>query len=246
MRHAAVLLNGAMQWAIRLQLAGSNPLSAVQVPPVPRSKAHALTGDEIAKVLATASDTRLAAFVTFAFATGMRRGELCALEWADVDLERGTVLVSRSLTETRDGAELKATKSGRSRTIPLSRVAVEALRKQRVLQAADKLAALSGQYIDVGAVFTSELGARIAPLDVTKAYGRIAKLAGVSSLRLHDARHSAATYLLVSGVDVRSGAGILGHASASTTLNTYAHVIVEAQRDAVDRLGDRLDKVTQR
>ena len=77
----------------------------------------------------------------------------------------------------------------------------------------------------------------------TKAYARLAKSAGISSLRLHDARHTAATHLLVAGVDVRSVSGILGHASATTTLSTYAHLIADAQKDAVDKLGDRLEQI---
>jgi integrase len=82
-------------------------------------------------------------------------------------------------------------------------------------------------------------------MDATHAYGRIAKEVGASSLRLHDARHTAATHLLVAGVDVRSVSGILGHASATTTLDTYAHLIADAQRDAVDRLGDRLQRISK-
>lgn len=81
-------------------------------------------------------------------------------------------------------------------------------------------------------------------MDATKAYGRIAKVAEISSLRLHDARHTAATHLLVAGVDVRSVSGILGHASATTTLSTYAHLVVDAQRDAVEKLGHRLELMT--
>jgi integrase len=195
--------------------------------------------------LAAASRTRWGPFVTFAFATGMRRGEICALQWSDVDLERGIASVMRSLSETRDGAVLKGTKTGRGRTVPLSRMAIDALRRQKALQAADRLANGPAYEPDpAGPVFTNEIGLRIGAMDATKAYGRIAKSAGISSLRLHDARHTAATHLLVAGVDVRSVSGILGHASATTTLSTYAHLVVDAQRDAVEKLGDRLELMT--
>ena len=243
-RHAAVLLNGALKWAVKMQLTVTNPLTAVGMPAVPRSKARALPADEIAKVLAAAGKTRWGPLVSLAFSTGMRRGELCALDWADVDERRGSVLVERSLTETRDGAAMKTTKSGRGRTVPLSRVALDALRRQRTLQTADRRRARE-LYVDGGAIFTDELGRRISPMDATHAYGRIAKEVGASSLRLHDARHTAATHLLVAGVDVRSVSGILGHASATTTLDTYAHLIADAQRDAVDRLGDRLQRISK-
>jgi len=60
---------------------------------------------------------------------------------------------------------------------------------------------------------------------------------------LHDLRHTAATTLLTAGVDVRTAAGVLGHASPSLTLLTYAHLMPEARRDAVDRLGERLERL---
>ena len=243
-RHAVVLLNGALKWAVKMQLTVTNPLGAVGIPAVPRSQARALPPDEIAKVLAAAATTRWGPFVELAFATGMRRGELCALDWRSVDLERGTVLVDRSLTETRDGGAMKTTKTGHGRTVPLSRVAISALRKQRSAQTADRRRARE-LYDDASkAIFTDELGRRHMPMDATRAYGRIAKGAGVSSVRLHDARHTAATHLLVAGVDVRSVSGILGHRNAATTLGTYAHLIVDAQRDAVDLLGERLRRIT--
>jgi integrase len=95
-------------------------------------------------------------------------------------------------------------------------MAIDALRRQRALQAADRLAGGPAYEPDpAGPVFTTELGRRVGALEATKAYARIAKAAEISSLRLHDARHTAATHLLVAGVDVRSVSGILGHASAT-------------------------------
>lgn len=77
----------------------------------------------------------------------------------------------------------------------------------------------------------------------TCAFDRIARKAGISTTRLHDLRHTAATTLLVAGVDVRTAAGVLGHASPTVTLSTYAHLMPEAQRDAVDRLGERIEQL---
>jgi len=78
----------------------------------------------------------------------------------------------------------------------------------------------------------------------TCAFDRIARKAGISTTRLHDLRHTPAATLLVAGVDVRTAAGVLGHASpSSTTLSTYAHLMPEAQRDAVDRLSERLERL---
>ena len=93
------------------------------------------------------------------------------------------------------------------------------------------------------AIFADEIGRRVTPGMATAAFARIAKHAGISTTRLHDLRHTAATTLLVAGVDVRTAAGVLGHASPTITLSTYAHLMPEAQRDAVDRLGERLERL---
>jgi hypothetical protein len=95
------------------------------------------------------------------------------------------------------------------------------------------------------AIFTDELGRRVTPMAATCAFKRIARKAGVSTTRLHDCRHTAATALLLAGVDVRTAAGLLGHASPTVTLSTYAHLMPEAQRDAVERLGERLERLAK-
>lgn len=94
-------------------------------------------------------------------------------------------------------------------------------------------------------MFADELGACVSPMAATDAYARIATKAKISSTRLHDTRHTAATTLLLSGVDVRTVASILGHSVATTTLSIYAHVMADAQRDAVDRLGNAIDAIAE-
>lgn len=75
------------------------------------------------------------------------------------------------------------------------------------------------------------------------AFERLARKAEISTTRLHDLRHTAPTTLLVAGIDVRTAAGVPGHWSPTVTLSTYAHLMPEAQRDAVDRLGERLERI---
>lgn len=232
--HAFTLLNGAMRFALRMELIGRNPCEAATRPSVKRSDAKALSPDEVTRLLRAARGTRWEWFLTLALSTGARRGELCALSWSDYDAESRTLTIRHSLSQTRDGITLKATKTGRTRTVPLSRVANDALQSQRALQARERLA---------NAIFTDELGRRVTPMAATCAFDRIARKARISTTRLHDLRHTAATTLLVAGVDVRTAAGVLGHASPSITLSTYAHLMPEAQREAVDRLGERLERL---
>lgn len=242
--HARSLLSGALRWACKMQLLTVNPCAAVDAPKVRRSQARALTREEVLHLLEACSESRWAPFVTLALTIGARRGELLALRWQNVHSESKTVTIEASLSQTKAGIALKGTKTDRTRTVPLSRPALEALQRQRVTQAADKLRA-GGLYEDRGWVFADELGAWISPMAATDAYARIAQKAKISSTRLHDARHTAATTLLLAGVDVRTVAGVLGHSVATTTLSTYAHLMADTQRDAIDRLGEAFDAIAR-
>jgi hypothetical protein len=86
-------------------------------------------------------------------------------------------------------------------------------------------------------------GERITPMAASCAFESIARKARISTTRLHDLRHTAATALLLVGVDICTVAGILGHESLTITLSTYAHLMPETQRAAVDRLGERLERL---
>lgn len=240
--HAFSLLNGALRFGLRMELIGRNPCEAATRPSVKRSNAKALAGDEVRRLLETARGTRWEPFFALALSTGARRGELCGLSWADYDAEGGALTIRCSLSQTRRGIALKATKTGRTRTLPLSRVANDALRSQRALQARERLANGGVYHNADGAIFADEVGRRITPMAASCAFERIARKAGISTTRLHDLRHTAATTLLLAGVDVRTAAGVLGHSSPTVTLSTYAHLMPEAQREAVDRLGERIER----
>jgi integrase len=244
-RNVFGLLHGALAWAVGLELVGRNvcDTGAVKPPRAPRSPAKALEDGEVARLLAAANATRWGPFLTLALATGGRRGELCALSWSDVDFEGQTLTIARSLSQTKNRVELKGTKTGSIRRLALSRLALEALRRQSAAQAQDRLLAC-GRYVDEGAVFATPLGGRVTPMSATKAFVRLAKVAHISTTRLHDTRHTAATHLLVGGTDVRTAAGVLGHATANVTLSIYAHLVADVQRAAIEGLGARLERIT--
>jgi site-specific recombinase XerC len=99
-------------------------------------------------------------------------------------------------------------------------MATDALKAQRVHQAKERLAGGSVYEHTEDAVFTDELGRRVTPMAASCAFDRIARKAKISTTRLHDLRHTAATTLLLASVDVRTTAGVLGHASPTITLST--------------------------
>ena len=135
---------------------------------------------------------------------------------------------------------IKETKSRRTRVIPLSRLAIEALKTQKALQEADKAKA-EAHFRDEGAVFTDEIGHRLTPMAATNAFARLARKAGISTTRLHDARHTAATTMLSNGIDPTTVAAILGHSSPTVTLQIYSHAVPGLQQGAIDQLGERIE-----
>ncbi len=135
---------------------------------------------------------------------------------------------------------LKPPKTNQVRTIALAVAAIDALRTQKAQIAADKLKVGIALYRDQGFVFADELGEPLRLDLLTKTFATIAKKAKLAGVTLHSLRHSTATILLASGTDVRTVAGILGHASAKMTLDVYGHVIPGLAGRALDGLGETL------
>jgi integrase len=143
---------------------------------------------------------------------------------------------------SRRRATLRSTRDvSKPSVVPLSRVTVELLRRVRASQAAEKLAA-GPAYCEQGFVFATELGTPVPPHAASDAFRTYARRAGISSTRLHAARHTAATIMLGNGSDVRTVAGILGHSAPSTILNVYGHLIAAHAATAIDALGDELER----
>ncbi len=242
-RHVHSLLHAALEWAVEQNLCFRNVADVAKgdLPKAQRSPAKALTEDEARRLLDAAVETPWHAFLTLAFCTGARRAELAALRWSNVDLERGTIAISESVVRTKAGLEFKGTKTGAVRSVPLNGLAIAALRSHRAAQNAERLQRGEG-YNTRGLVFADPFGKPWNPGSISNAFDRLARDAKLSTTRLHDVRHSAATWLLQSGVDVRTVAAVLGHSTPVTTLNTYAHVMPGAEAKAVEAIAERLEK----
>ena len=238
--HVHRLVFEVLSWAERLDLVAKNVARRVTPPSPNPSAARALSSEEAATILAATEGERWHPFFVFALSTGMRRGEIAGLTWDAIDFDRGIAFVRQAIaTDRKGGFVVKSTKTGRERVVPLSAAALEALRRQRVMQAADRLAALEGAYASGNLIFADELG-RPALDPPTKAFGAAVRRAELHGLTLHSCRHFVATQALANGSDVRSVAALLGHSAPSTTLNVYGHVISGAQERAVVMVADAL------
>jgi integrase len=220
----------AMKWgAIK-----RNVIALVDTPKVPMTEAAALQLDEIPRLLADLRGRVLYPIVVTALGTGMRRGELCALRWQDVDLDGGTLRVERSLEQTRRGGlRFKAPKSARSRrTISLSPAVVAELRAHWKAQQEQRLALGLGKAPPDGLVFASWDGSPRQPDNLSRDFCRAMKPIGMSHISLHSLRHTHASQLITSGMDVLTVSRRLGHGSAAITLSVYGHLLTPQDRAA--------------
>lgn len=232
--HVHRVLHAALEKAVKLEVVGRNVCDAVSPPKVRPTEVRALTEDELARVLRASEGTRLYVPVLLAALCGLRRGEVLALRWEDVDLDRGVLHVRRSLEEVRVGGEsvvrFKEPKTGRGRAVALPPMVVDALRSCRREQLESRLR-VGSAWRDHGLVCCTPTGEPIHPNTLTWEFAHLVRRLGMR-LRFHDLRHAHATHLVRAGVDVRTVAGRLGHATPSMTLNVYGHLLPGAQEHA--------------
>jgi integrase len=190
------------------------------------------------------NDRLYAAYLTL-FMVGLRRGELLGLRWRDIDLNAGVLHVRQTVGRVYDRdtnskrktklifSEPKTEKS--RRTIPIPDTCLTALRHHKARQAEEKL--LLGQgYQDHGLVFAQADGRLIDPHSLNLYFSQALKRAGLPAIRLHDARHTYATWLLEQNISPKVVQPMLGHSSISVTLDIYSHVSLELEKQAAAKL----------
>ena len=239
-RCAHVVLHRAVAQAVRWGWLVRNPVSNATRPPVARVTISPPGIDDVRAALAASRkvDVELWCWLQVAIASGARRGEVCALRWCDVDLDKRFVRIERSVSATAGaGVVIKCTKTGKPRVVSLTTQAVEAL-VERKAQAARTAAAAGRDLEESDLVFAiDQFGERPwRPDMVTGRWTRLRREIGLSHVRLHDLRHFVATELLTAGIDLRTVANRLGHARTSTTLDIYWGFVPARDRDAADHL----------
>jgi len=233
-RQAHGLLRNALGDAERLELVPCNVARSIRPPAPNRQRRRALTPKEARGLLLMAADERLYAFLLLAIATGLRRGELLALRWSDVDFRRGTLRVERTLLRLDGRLIFGAPKSEAStRTVPVPPLALAELRQHRARQLAEQAAA-GKRWADLDLVFPSSVGTPIEPTNVNRWFRELRERAGLPWVRIHDLRHACATFMLAAGADLRTIMETLGHSQISVTADLYAHVLPPRQRAATD------------
>jgi integrase len=216
-----------------------NPADSIKAPKVKRKNMRALDTAETATLLEAAREYRLFTAVMLSVTCGLRRGEICALRWRNVDLAGAQLSINRSTEQTKAGIREKETKAGRGRTVALTRLSVEELHRHKARQA-EELLRLGVQLSDEMYVVAQADGNPLKPNSLTHEFVRFITGSGLPRVRFHDLRHSHATHMLASGVHPKIAQERLGHATIATTLDLYSHVLPGMQADAASRVDEAL------
>ena len=226
-------LHAALACGVRLGLLSANPAAAVRSPRVLRQEAGFLDASSASRLLAASAGTRLHALTYIAIETGARKGELLALRWADLDLDRREFRVRRTAREYAGrGVEFGTPKTYRSRrAVSLSLTAVVVLNRHWSALAREREDA-GARWQDEDLVFPSEVGTPQRPANLRRSFQSIAKRAGLSDLRFHALRHTSASLMADAGVSVATISAQLGHSRPSITQDIYTHVLPRRQDEA--------------
>ena len=238
--HIHRVLSAALGRAVEQQFLPRNPADVFKkrLPKVERREMATLTLEQSAALLDAIRHSRVYWPVLISLSTGMRRGEILALRWRNVDLDRCSLRVVESLEQTQAGIRFKAPKSEKTRAITIPTFAVEELRQLK-RQQAESLLALGVRQSGETLLCGRQDGDPLLPQSLTCEFTRLLfrlKLKDLPRVRFHDLRHSHATQLLSAGVHPKVAQERLGHSSIAMTIDLYSHVTATMQEDAANRL----------
>lgn len=245
-RNVDRVLHAALKDAVRTRLIAANPTEFAKVPRVERRARRALSDDEYLALLDAAEDTRLKAPLVTILGTGLRRGELLALTWRNVNLDADTLQVIQAIEETKaHGLRIKEPKSAAGRRrVDLPAFVVKVLQTHRRQQREEHLAFGLGWTPDT-LVFPGDLGEIWSPGSFTKAITRLAESVGVK-FSPHAGRHEHFSRLLAAGCHPKVAQIRAGHSSISTTMDLYSHSTEALQREAAERMDNAFEGIRAR
>ena len=240
------VLRAALSEAVDEGLIPRSPAARVGLPrtvakEVKPKDAAAWDAADVDRFLEATAEHRWAVAFRLGALFGLRRSEVLALRWDDVDVEAKSLRIDESLVATNEGAAWSNAKNERSRrVIPLDDGTVRALTRRRAEQSAERLAAGS-EWEDNDLIIATRTGRLVLPRSYDRALATIVDNAGLPRLTSHGLRHTAATHMVQGARDVgelRAIADLLGH-SPEVLMNTYAHVLPQSQTAVVDRISRR-------
>lgn len=246
-KNVAAILHKAFSVAVKQGIMQANPCDAAELPKAAHKEIMPLTDAEIPLFLEAIKGHPFEGAYALCLFAGLREGECLGLSWDQVDFETRRITISQQLQrEKKRGSQYyiqPTTKSGKPRQIEPPEIAFQYLRAERKRQTENRLAAGPLWSNPDNLVFTDELGRHLAISTFYKTFKRIVASIGRPDARPHDLRHTAATVAIAAGADIKSVQDLLGHATASFTLNVYAHTSDQMKKDTAARMQSYYDNL---
>jgi integrase len=225
--YAAKVLSRAINKAVKQKILAHNAAKHVDLPRVQKHNINPLTVEQAHTLLAAVKGHRLEGVYWTALSLGMRQGEILALKWSDVDLDKRLLWVRESKTDAG------------VRTLSLTSDLVGILRAHKIGQAKERLACGS-EWQDNGLVFPSQVGTPINKRNLQRHFKDLLRKADLPDVRFHDLRHTCATLLISRGVSLHVVKEILGHSKISITSDIYGHILPEVREEVSGIIGEIL------
>ena len=239
--HFHRLLREALQQAVLWQLRPTNPADAVEAPRAVDVEMKVVDEDRSAWLIEAVTGTRFYMPVVYDLCTGLRRGEILAQRWQDIDFEGEMLVVAQSLEQTRKGGlKFKIPKNKKRRRMAMPPLLIEALKQHREEQNKNRKLFGPDYKSELDLIVALPDGSPWKPDSFTASYARFAEKIGLKGVRFHGLRHSHATHLLRQRVPLKTVQQRLGHANASITLNTYAHMLPGDDQEGAELIDKRL------
>ncbi len=247
-QHVHRLIRAIFEKAVQWQIIMVNPASKIQPPKVEKKEISFYDDKQIIELMNAieSEPIRYKTMVLTAIHTGMRRGEIIAIEWNDVDFDKKLISINKSAVYVSGkGRILKGTKTVRSqRIIAMTDILRNALLEYKKWQEQNK-EIMGDKWIESDIIFTRDNGEPLHPDTITNWFVKFIKRKGLPHITFHGLRHTVASLMVSSGVDVETVSRILGHATSATTSNVYLHSAQAARFDAMNKLNERLKSTTE-
>lgn len=237
------VLRAALNVAIKWGYLTRNVLDAVERPRATAQPITPLSQDQAIALLEAVQGHRLEALYSVALALGLRKGEIVALRWDDVDWERKTLRIDSTISRLPGKlTETTPKTDGSADVVPLPDELIAALKRHLIYQREERMLK-ADKWKDQGLMFPAEYGTVLEPRNLVRSFKNFCKKAGLPvTVRFHDLRHSCATLLIAQGVHLKVVQAILRHRRIELTANLYGHVYEETQRDATGKMFERIRK----
>jgi integrase len=239
-KHCHRVLKQALGQAVKWQLINRNPADPVEAPRVIQKELIVIDAGQTSELLAGLRGTQFYMPAMISVTTGLRRGEVLALRWKNLNLESGSMIVRQSLEQTtKGGLRFKEPKSKKPRHVALPRLLVDELRQHQVKQAEEMFR--------LGIRQTAEMlvccrydGKPIDPEYVSREFPNAVVKAGLPRITFHGLRHSHATQMLKNGTPMKVASERLGHSGIAITMDLYSHVQPGMQEEAAELVDNAL------